>query len=322
MSEGVPKVLETSDVDRLRAQHPGTGTLDRPFVIPAEEGYTAIGNYVFRNWRTVQSVVIPAGVTIIGQAAFFECRALVSVEIPGTVTTIGREAFSGCKALVWVVIPEGVKTIAEEAFMGCTRLRAVSIPFTFRYPNPGVFEGCNSLKLLAVPLDLYRMVDSWFKFMPQDLVIVFKNLDGSTRYTRNRIQDYYPSGFGSFLEFDRDPTLSLKKTAITVVGLPDPAPLLRAISDPSPGGTRWQASTAFVGSLRRRNDLPRLPDEILLHILEQFVYGDDRLLRKLIAIAEEQRRRAAARAIAPAGNLYDWTVGVSAGGSARQCHSF
>ena len=69
---------------------------------------------------------------------------------------------------------------------------------------------------------------------------------------------------------------------------------------------------AFVGSLRRRNDLPRLPDEILLIILNRFVYGDDRLFRKLIAIAEEQRRRAAAGAIAPAGNLYDWTTRVSA----------
>lgn len=434
MSEHAFKALRASYVSTLRARNPGTGTLDAPFVIPPEDGFTAIGSDAFKNWHypLLESVVIPVGVTTIEDAAFIGCSGLVSVLIPDTVTSIGASAFSGCSRLesivipegidrivrgtfsgcaslesvvipdavtsigvhafndcvsltsvvipdgvtsigaeafshctrlesivipegvttirartfrlcqrlesvvipntvtiieeaaftyctrlVSVVVPEGVKRIEKNAFLSCTGLVAVTLPFTLEDIGPDVFAHCGSLRLIAVPLrESLResLRENLSRFISDSAVIVYKNRDGSTRYTRNLLQRRVNGGMIFYRKAPdprENPLQAARVDAATaIVGLPDPVPLLRAISDPSPGGTQWEASMAFVGSLRRRPDLPRLPDEMLLIILEQFVYGDDRLLRQLIERVKGSR--AAARAIAPAGNLYDWTAGVSA----------
>ena len=67
----------------------------------------------------ITSVTIEDGVTYIGNYAFRNCKSLTSIVIPESVTSIGNYAFFGCSNLRSIVIPEGVTTIGEDAFNYC-----------------------------------------------------------------------------------------------------------------------------------------------------------------------------------------------------------
>lgn len=59
------------------------------------EGAETIGDYAFKNFKGLKSVVIPEGVTTIGVQAFSWCNNLTEVTIPSTVTSFGEETFHG-----------------------------------------------------------------------------------------------------------------------------------------------------------------------------------------------------------------------------------
>ena len=60
---------------------------------------TVIGDYLFQNYKNLQSIIIPDGVTIIGRFAFSYCSNLKKLTIPVSVTSIWREAFRECTHL-------------------------------------------------------------------------------------------------------------------------------------------------------------------------------------------------------------------------------
>lgn len=79
---------------------------DSEVVIPETiEGHpvTIIGDMMFKNNKTLTSVVIPSTVEHIGDAAFLECTALTSIRLPINIRSFGQTTFEGCTSLreVW-----------------------------------------------------------------------------------------------------------------------------------------------------------------------------------------------------------------------------
>ena len=66
--------------------------------------------------------IIPNSVTKIGNRVFEQCESLQSITIPNFVTSIGEEAFSSCRSLQSVTIPNSVTKIGDYAFWLCTHL--------------------------------------------------------------------------------------------------------------------------------------------------------------------------------------------------------
>ena len=57
------------------------------------DSVTSIGDYAFKNCKSLTSVTIGDSVTSIGKSAFFICWSLTSVTIGDSVTSIGDRAF-------------------------------------------------------------------------------------------------------------------------------------------------------------------------------------------------------------------------------------
>ncbi len=67
-------------------------------------GITTIGDSLFFEDKTLQSVTIANGLTTIGKNTFNGCVGLTSVTIPNTVTSIGINAFENCINLFTAII--------------------------------------------------------------------------------------------------------------------------------------------------------------------------------------------------------------------------
>ena len=141
-------------------------------------GVTKIGEGVFHDYKSLESVEIPDDVTEIGESAFIGCNIdnfshpLLTIEngcaikenvvlyctsqsdsikIPDGVTEIGESAFRGCMSLSSVVIPSSVTEICESAFYDCTSLSSVVIPSSVTVIGEYAFCGCKSLTSVEIP---------------------------------------------------------------------------------------------------------------------------------------------------------------------------
>ena len=89
---------------------------------------TVISDYLIENGVLkyvkpgVNEFVIPDSVTSIGEYAFRDCKSLTSVTIPDSVTSIGYAAFYNCTSLTFVALGNGVTSIGSDAFWGCYKL--------------------------------------------------------------------------------------------------------------------------------------------------------------------------------------------------------
>ena len=148
----------------------------------------SIGEYAFRDCKSLSSVTIPNSVTSIGDRAFWECSALTSVVIPNSVTSIGASAFSSCSSLTSVhitdlaawfgisfrgnaanplyyahnlylkgelikelVIPNSVTNIGQYAFEGCSSLTSITIHNSVISIGRNAFSYCSGLMSVTIP---------------------------------------------------------------------------------------------------------------------------------------------------------------------------
>ena len=122
------------------------------YVVGADFTVTGIGQQVFENNQTIETVVIPGTVTSIGEYAFAGCSNLVNITIPVGVTSIGEHAFYYCSSLRNITLPNGLTSIGSNAFSN-SGIETISIPSTAIF-MPGVFSNCSSLRSVDLPSEI------------------------------------------------------------------------------------------------------------------------------------------------------------------------
>ena len=130
------------------------------YIIP--NSVTKIGNRVFEQCESLQSVTIPNSVTSIEDGAFIECESLQSVTIPNSVTSIENSAFCLCYSLQSVTIPNSVTSIGNSAFYLCYSLQSVTIPNSVTSIGDHAFEQCKSLQSVTIPNSVTSIGDGAF----------------------------------------------------------------------------------------------------------------------------------------------------------------
>ena len=92
-----------------------------------------IGEYAFRNCKSVKNITIPSCVRVIEKGAFKGCSQLEKVVIMEGVTHIGEEAFSYCRKLKTVTIPKSVGMICKDAFKETGEIEIICEKDTYAY---------------------------------------------------------------------------------------------------------------------------------------------------------------------------------------------
>lgn len=87
----------------------------------------SIGQYAFKNCKSLKKVTIGKNIKTIGDGAFYGCKNLKSIKLPINLESIGNKVFINCLSLESVTIPSKVKSIGKSAFLGCKLLRSVTI---------------------------------------------------------------------------------------------------------------------------------------------------------------------------------------------------
>ncbi len=114
----------------------------------------------------LQAITIPATVTEIADRAFEDCRSLKSITFEGEATPqgaphraaaegsalwrIGSWAFYNCHQLEHLTIPEGVTEVGDAAFYGCTYLEDMTLPSTVQEIGDNGFALCAKLQKIHV----------------------------------------------------------------------------------------------------------------------------------------------------------------------------
>ena len=127
-----------------------------------EFSVTSIGNSVFSDCSSLQSVTIPNSVTSIWDNAFRGCSNLMSITIPNSVKHIGNSVFRACTSLQSVIIPESVTNIEKYVFKACTSLQSVTIPNSVTRIGDAAFDACTSLLSITIPNSVSTIGDGAF----------------------------------------------------------------------------------------------------------------------------------------------------------------
>jgi hypothetical protein len=122
-----------TSVGDLAFSHSGLKSITWPGSITKIK-YGNNGEGIFRECRSLQTVIISEGVTEIGNNTFYACSALTSVTMPSTIKEISYYAFYNCSALTTIIIPDSVGNITfassnwrdMDSFEGCQKLTLVS----------------------------------------------------------------------------------------------------------------------------------------------------------------------------------------------------
>ena len=110
-----------------------------------------LGNSLFKDCKSLKSVILPSDLSYIYNSMFSGCTALESIKIPSTVTSIYASAFSGCSKLKNVEFSNNITSIMEYAFGSCTSLEEVIIPDKVTKLADNAFNNCTGLKTVVLP---------------------------------------------------------------------------------------------------------------------------------------------------------------------------
>ena len=184
-----------------------TGSCD---FVDIPDTITKIGDYAFKNCKSLKAIIIPNSVTSIGDSAFSGCESLHQITIPKSVTHIGIFAFSGCeslqqitlfsvtrigvrtfghcKSLQQIIIPYSVTEIDEGAFVDCSSLQQIAIPNSVTTIGKEAFEGCSSLEQIFIPDSVTRISMNAFNFCNYlEHIIISK---GSAKNIKKMLPEY------------------------------------------------------------------------------------------------------------------------------------
>lgn len=133
-----------NDVTGTKEAENVTKTICKIFV---QSGVTTIPTEAFMNYKSLQSVVLPASLTSIEQGAFRECTALTDINLSSCskLTSLGASAFSRCYSLKRIVLPNSVTSVSEYLFEDCHALKTVTLSNNIKNIKNSAFSNCYAL---------------------------------------------------------------------------------------------------------------------------------------------------------------------------------
>ena len=177
-------------------------------------GITSIGEDAFYECSGLTNLVLPSGVTSIGHSAFYECSGLTSLTLPSGITSINYSTFSCCSGLTNLVLPSSVTSIGNNAFSSCHGLTSITLPSSVTSIGDYAFSGCYGLTRITLPsgvtsIGKYAFSDCsslasiyvYAEKMPKMGSYVFQYCDAKncTVYIpKGTYDDYWLSEFGYF----------------------------------------------------------------------------------------------------------------------------
>ena len=152
-----------------------------------------IGAEQFKNFKSLETVVLPDDITSIGDYAFYGCTNLTSLSLPSSLTHIGEYVFNECSALSYTtydnaiylgndenpyialvkasnesitscVISDSTRIICNNAFAYCSLLESISLPEGLESIGSSAFESCDKLISISLPEGLKNIGSSAFRY--------------------------------------------------------------------------------------------------------------------------------------------------------------
>ena len=103
-----------------------------------------IGNYAFRDFKSLNTINLPNQLESIGAYAFSETN-LKSITIPDSVISIGSGVFSKCKELENVTLGQGIVSLNGQTFDNCPKLNDFHVPSTVTTIDLSDFYGMKDI---------------------------------------------------------------------------------------------------------------------------------------------------------------------------------
>lgn len=122
----------------------------------------AISNDGFKEFTSLNNIVIPNSIESIGSRAFLICTNLKTIIIPESVNTIGEWAFSGCSSLTSITLPSSVRTVGDNIFTGCVELKDVILTAGITTIGANAFTGCIKLASITIPSSITTLENYTF----------------------------------------------------------------------------------------------------------------------------------------------------------------
>ncbi len=143
----------------LTIQNPFYDFRSSVYNLVIDYGVTSIGRLSFSDFENIGSIRIPNTVTSIGDYAFRNCRSLQEIiylymdTVTYSLTSIGEGAFAGCDSLTWTSIPGSVKSIGYGAFAFCDNLTCIDVdPGNTKYiSDNGVLFNIEKTEIISYP---------------------------------------------------------------------------------------------------------------------------------------------------------------------------
>ncbi len=92
-----------------------------------------LGDGLFADNDTLNSVTLGEGILEIGESAFEGCDNIVCAVTPESLTTIGAKAFKDCTVFNSIILYDGISSIGKSSFDGCANLTVYCNEDTVRY---------------------------------------------------------------------------------------------------------------------------------------------------------------------------------------------
>jgi len=112
---------------------------------------------VFKDCKTIVSLIFPNNLTSIGAWNFVSCTNLTSVTLPNSLKEITGGNFHFCTSLTGITIPNGVTRIGNWSFSNCTSLTSITIPDSVTIIGQGAFDQCTSLSSVNIPNNVTKI---------------------------------------------------------------------------------------------------------------------------------------------------------------------